>query len=47
MWTYLYPNLKERRLETNLFSMLQMFILKGQVVSVPEDIFLDIVSYYS
>jgi hypothetical protein len=34
-------------MEAHLFSMIQIFILKGQIVSIPEDIFLEIVAYYS
>jgi hypothetical protein len=47
MWSNLYPSLKERKVVSHLFNMLQMFILKGQLVAIPEDIFLEIVAFYS
>lgn len=47
MWAYFYQNLKERHLEKHLFNMIQVFILKGQLKSVPENIFLEIISFYS
>lgn len=47
MWSAFYPSLKERNLEKHLFNMIQMFILKGQLVAIPEEIFLEIVAYYS
>ena len=46
MWSYLYPNLKDRKIEQHLFNMLEMFVLKGQIVSIPETIFLEMVAYF-
>ncbi len=34
-------------MEKHLFRMIQMFILKGQLVAIPENIFLEIIDYYS
>ena len=47
MWSYLYIQLRDRKIEKHLFDMLEMFVLKGQIVSIPEHIFLEMVSYYS
>lgn len=40
LWTNFYPLLKDKKLERMLFEMVQVFILKGQLTHIPEDIFL-------
>jgi hypothetical protein len=47
LWTTFYPLLREKRLERMLFEMVQVFILKGQLTHIPEEIFLEIVGYYA